>query len=534
MALPRVDQYQLALQNPKVTFRDLELKAATVETTPMGLPKVISGGFALTYHLTNGSRQWAVRAFHREAHDLEKRYAAISKMTATAGSPHLVTVEYQPDGILVDGSWYPITKMPWLNAMPINRYIESNLSPAVAQRLSTGFTALVDDLTRHGIAHGDLQHGNILVDASGRLLLVDYDGFYVPTLKGMKSNEEGHPNYQHPLRQTQFDSAIDRFSILVITVALEALALKPSLWKHSNGDNLLFKQSDFADPLSSPVFGELISLSAVRTHAERLRDIALGKYEEVPILSDFMAGTFKVTPRPVTARPTPVRPQFQVLEATARATLVSQEGFIVTLVGRITGAYTGRTYRGQPYLFLNFGDYRVGAFTLILWSESLRLFSKLGVDPEGFKGEWVSVTGMISVYRARGGGRNPQPQIVVEMPSEIQVVTERAAKDVLRGKTAAPVAAAKVTPQTASGPAIKRETADTLNRLYRNFPSVPAPTPAPRGTPTRQPTPAPSSRRVSKTRPKQDWGKFWGAFVWTAIIAGGVAYAVWKLFVEPA
>ena len=44
------------------------------------------------------------------------------------------------------------------------------------------------DLERHGIAHGDLQHGNLLVAADGTFRLVDYDGMYVPALRG-----EGEP-----------------------------------------------------------------------------------------------------------------------------------------------------------------------------------------------------------------------------------------------------------------------------------------------------------------------------------------------------
>ena len=78
MALPRLGQYQTALQHPETAFRDPELKAATIETTPLGLPRVISGGFALTYHLKYGRKEWAVRCFHREASELHRRYAAIT------------------------------------------------------------------------------------------------------------------------------------------------------------------------------------------------------------------------------------------------------------------------------------------------------------------------------------------------------------------------------------------------------------------------------------------------------------------------
>lgn len=517
MPFPRLDQYQLALQNPTSAFGDADLKAASVELTPMGLPKVISGGFALTYHLTTGSHQWAIRCFHREALDLEKRYAAISCVTRNAGSPYLIPIEYQKNGILVGGSWYPITKMPWLNAIPINRYIEANLSAAIARRLVSAFRALADNLARLGIAHGDLQHGNILVDNSGSLKLVDYDGMYVSELRGMTANESGHPNYQHPLRESQFDQNVDRFSILVITVALEALAADPDLWRrYSTGDNLLFKQRDFADPQSSLLLGELASLPGVRTRAERLRAIALGRYEDVPTLADFDAGTFKITARPITVK-SRLQPQSIVLDASLREELVAHEGFIVTVVGRITGVHSGLTRFGQPYIFLNFGDYRLGAFTLVLWSEAIRLFTRLSRDPKDFDGKWVSVTGLITVFTPRRASRLPQPQMVIEMPSEIQVVTEAEAKDILGDRTALSVTVTPTAPKrsAAEGPAIGRDSADKLNRLYKDFASVPSP--AQRATP-----------RQTRGKSKLDWD----AFIWGAMIAGVVIYALWTLVLQ--
>ena len=35
-----------------------------------------------------------------------------------------------------------------------------------------------------GIAHNDLQHGNVMVQADGRIRLVDYDGMFLPRFRG--------------------------------------------------------------------------------------------------------------------------------------------------------------------------------------------------------------------------------------------------------------------------------------------------------------------------------------------------------------
>jgi hypothetical protein len=63
--------------------------------------------------------------------------------------------------------------------------------------------ALLGDLERRKLAHGDLQHGNIMIAESG-VELVDYDGMFVPAFAGTAATEGGVPSYQHPNR-----SAVD-------------------------------------------------------------------------------------------------------------------------------------------------------------------------------------------------------------------------------------------------------------------------------------------------------------------------------------
>src|SRR6185312_15382803 len=91
------------------------------------------------------------------------------------------------------------------------------------------FRALVRGLGTAQIAHGDLQHGNIIVNGA-KLYLIDYDGLYVPGLPVSASNEIGHINYQHPDRSTQHvGPMVDRFSSIVIYLALKAVARQPNL-----------------------------------------------------------------------------------------------------------------------------------------------------------------------------------------------------------------------------------------------------------------------------------------------------------------
>ena len=59
---------------------------------------------------------------------------------------------------------------------------------------------MAKELHAAGVSHGDLQHGNIMVNADGSLILVDYDSMYVPSLEGYADEIKGLVGYQHPAR----------------------------------------------------------------------------------------------------------------------------------------------------------------------------------------------------------------------------------------------------------------------------------------------------------------------------------------------
>ena len=290
MRLPDLVAYQAAVQHPNTAFADADLRAATVTTTRLGLPRVAAGNFALTYQLRQGGRCWAVRCFHRDAIDRAKRYAAISHTLATLRVGSLVTIAYFASGVRVDQGWFPITKMPWLDGRPFNRAVEASLgSPSALADLEQRFLALLGDLRKFGLAHGDLQHGNILVEPSGALKLVDYDGMFVPDLRGMLASESGDPNYQHPGRTLQFNPELDRFAALVIVVALRALAQAPDLWRtYNTDDNLLFRRTDFVSPDTSPLLRDLRARPGTRDLAERFARVCQSDYALVPAVADFV------------------------------------------------------------------------------------------------------------------------------------------------------------------------------------------------------------------------------------------------------
>lgn len=201
-----MSEYREVLQNPRLAFKEPELQNATVRQTPLGLPSLVSGGFALTACLTTqAGDRLAIRCFHKEVPDLQERYRYISNFLYNTNDDFFVRFEYQPQGIKVSGSSYPIVKMAWVDGQSLSEYIEDNLSNAsVLLRLADQIKLIDAKLRALKMAHGDLQHGNILVRNNGKLTLIDYDGMYVPKMPYKQSNELGHVAFQHPERERLF------------------------------------------------------------------------------------------------------------------------------------------------------------------------------------------------------------------------------------------------------------------------------------------------------------------------------------------
>ncbi|MEE3719133.1 pentapeptide repeat-containing protein [Tumidithrix elongata RA019] len=262
--------FTAAVQNPQVCFADKLLKRSQPAKNSRGRITLWSGNFATVYKLMDAGCSWAVRCFIRVPQpDVQQRYAAISEYLDEHQLPYLVHFQFLEQGILVKDAWYPILKMDWVDGVELDRYIGDHLNdPDKLLNLDRELKQLKQDLRDAGIAHGDLQHGNIMVTRSGQLKLVDYDGMYVPALKGIPPYETGHPNYQLPERSLQdFGEQVDDFSFDVISLSLKALAKQPELWDsfHEDNKNLIFRQDDFRQPKESPVFQSIAQINDTET-----------------------------------------------------------------------------------------------------------------------------------------------------------------------------------------------------------------------------------------------------------------------------
>src|SRR5438270_1671610 len=259
---PDLTEYHEALQHPQRSLGDPELQRAEIEKDRFGMPKPATGGNAVVYKATQGQNVWAARSFMRTSSDHAERYADISKHLGKNSAAHSTKFFYLADGLRIKGGAFPIVRMAWVQGPNLDRFVESLLDqPKELAALREKFRTLVKDVEAAKFAHGDLQHGNILV--RGRdLLLIDYDGMWVPALIGRQATEIGHRAYQHPKRgMTDYGPYLDRFSALVIYLSLLALEVDRKLWdQYNTGDNLLFVREDFNEAGKSPIWSDLAAL----------------------------------------------------------------------------------------------------------------------------------------------------------------------------------------------------------------------------------------------------------------------------------
>jgi len=293
LAYPTGGEYREALFNTRLCFKDPVLAGGVVATDVLGLPKPVSGASASVFTVQNADgRRWAVKCFTRFVNDQAVRYQCISETLRTVKKPWRVEFEYLPEGVFCRGAWYPALKMEWIEASGLIPFIEAHLWDSdILADLAVKFAQMVEDLSVLGIAHGDLQHGNLLVTPTGELKLIDYDGMFVPSLSQLGACERGHINYQSPARtMSSWGSYLDNFSAWIIYTSLFALTIDPGLWSllHNAGDEaLIFHRDDFVDYRNSRTMFALSqnSQASLRSVSNALNALWTPDLSRIPSLS---------------------------------------------------------------------------------------------------------------------------------------------------------------------------------------------------------------------------------------------------------
>jgi hypothetical protein len=276
--MPKLTDYDRAVAHLSISALDPELATGMPQWEGTRLV-AYTGGVSRVYPVQLGDRTVALRCWYKRADRQADRYRHLASLFSHVRLSYFAEVRYIESGLRVGDGTYPVVWMEWIHAPPLNEFLDRHASSrARVERVAEGFASMVADLHRYGIAHGDLQDGNILVQGDGNALsirLVDYDTLYAPTFGYWENDAVGMRDYQHPLRsRLQFlSSEDDYFSELVIYLSLCAIAEDPSLWKAGNEGRLLFSDRDFADPDRSPTFDRLSRMSGeVSRLNKHLRD----------------------------------------------------------------------------------------------------------------------------------------------------------------------------------------------------------------------------------------------------------------------
>jgi hypothetical protein len=289
---PSARQFAEAVQCPAVCFEEPTLKGMLPAVDRLGMPLVTSGQFAYVFKLNarGGGDALAVRCFRGFLGDREARYRALDAHLNAHRIGALPRFKYLPKGVLVAGRRFPLLVMEWVTGPTLDVYLNEVFEKSeVVRHLAAEWLRLMESLREAGVAHGDLQHGNVIVER-GQLRLVDLDGMYVPALEGHASSEVGHQHYQHPQRRADFFSReVDNFSALVIYLSLVALAERPALWREHHDENLLFTRADFLDPDASELFRKVRETGPEQARlADALAAAAKGDPSATPWLLDLV------------------------------------------------------------------------------------------------------------------------------------------------------------------------------------------------------------------------------------------------------
>ena len=217
---------------------------------------------------------YALKCFYTEANERQERLGLIAAYLKQNPSPYFVDFTYLENELWVEtandeGQGYPVVLMEWVEGKTLDNYLEQictqNNTPAL-KNLYFQFSNLAWWLQQQPIAHGDIKHDNLIVTPDGKLKLIDYDGVFVPALRGRKANEMGSPCYQHPKRDAYFfDKNLDNFSLLVLQITLLALQRNPKIFtEHYNGDSIILKDTDYRNFAQSPIKTILWQLPEVK------------------------------------------------------------------------------------------------------------------------------------------------------------------------------------------------------------------------------------------------------------------------------
>ena len=267
MQYPLISEYVKAIQDADDNLDKLAYLTPVLDNH--GEPYRSSGAFAVVFKMLDKStgKYYALKCFTEEQEGRADAYRQIADELDMVDSPYITSVKYMEKELFVDSQCeedeFPVLLMDWVEGETMETYISSNYcNQSAMSMLCYRFGKMAAWLRTQSFAHGDIKPDNIIVRPDGSLALVDYDGMFVPAMKGSKSPTIGTKDFSHPLRtMDDFDETIDDFSLASIALSLKAISMKSTLLDiYGASDRLLFSKNDYHNPSNSKVISALQEL----------------------------------------------------------------------------------------------------------------------------------------------------------------------------------------------------------------------------------------------------------------------------------
>lgn len=267
MQYPLISEYVKAIQDAGDNLE--ELAHLTPVLDDHGEPYRSSGAFAVVFKMQDKStgKYYALKCFTEEQEGRADAYRQIADELDMVDSPYITSVKYMEKELFVDSQCeedeFPVLLMDWVDGETMEAYIAANYhNQSAMSMLCYRFGKMAAWLRTQSFAHGDVKPDNIIVRPDGSLTLVDYDGMFVPSMKGCKSPTVGTKDFCHPLRTVDdFDETIDDFSLASIALSLKAISMNSTLLDtYGASDRLLFSEDDYRNPSNSKVISALKEL----------------------------------------------------------------------------------------------------------------------------------------------------------------------------------------------------------------------------------------------------------------------------------
>lgn len=272
MQYPLISEYVRAMQDPAGNLDQLAHLVPVLDDH--GEPMRSSGAFAVVFKMKDEStgKEYALKCFTEDQEGRAEAYRQIADELESVDSTYVTSVKYLEKELFVgsncDDDEFPVLLMDWIEGETMDRYIAENLYDNYAMSmLCYRFCKMAAWLRSQPFAHGDIKPDNIMIRPDGSLTLIDYDGMFVPSMKGQTSPTIGTKDFSHPLRTKEdFDETIDDFALASIALSLKAIALSPSLFdEYGSSDRLLFSVDDYRDLSQSKL---LTALKPLMTDSE--------------------------------------------------------------------------------------------------------------------------------------------------------------------------------------------------------------------------------------------------------------------------